>query len=181
MTRAPGAACAAAAAIAALAGCGGGSQPAAKQAVTRPSVTGPTVTGPAGLSRKALIARADAICRSTDDQAAAASAHISIPHNPDGPRQAFIKTALATLRISDRGLAALRSLRPPPAMAHDWSRFVGDVQKENAAGRALLHDAETQNTIAAAETQLSQQSAELDLEKVSELDGFHVCGKAANA
>jgi hypothetical protein len=58
---------------------------------------------------------------------------------------------------------------------------VGDVQKENAAGRALLHDAETQNTIAAAETQLSQQSAELDLEKVSELDGFHVCGKAANA
>ena len=176
MARAPGAACAAAAAIAALAGCGGGSHPAPKRAVT-----GPPVTGPTGLSREALIARADAICRSTDDQAAAASAHISIPHNPDGPRQAFIKTARATLRISDRGLAALRALRPPPAMAHDWSRFVGDVQKENSAGSALLHDAETQNTIAAAETQLSQASAELDLEKVSELDGFHVCGKAANA
>lgn len=171
MTRAAGAACAAVAAIAALAGCGGGSHPATTQAVNAPQ----------GLRRQALIARADAICRSTDRQAAAASAHITIPHNPDGPRQAFIKTALATLRISDRGLAALRALRPPPAMAHDWSRFVGDVQKENAAGRALLHDAETQNTIAAAETQLSQRSAELDLEKVSELIGFRVCGKAANA
>jgi hypothetical protein len=131
--------------------------------------------------RQALVARADAICRSTDTQAAAASAQISVPHNPDGPRQAFIKTALATLGIADRGLAQLRARRPPRALAAYWSRFVGDVQKENAAGRALLRDAQTQNTIAAADDQLSQRAAELDLEKVSDLVGFRVCGKAENA
>jgi hypothetical protein len=170
MARAPGAV-AAVAAVAALAGCGGASHRPAR----------PAVTARHGLTR-ALVDAADAICRSTDAQAAAASAHITVPHDPDGPRQAFIKTALATLRISDRGLAELRALRPPPpAVAANRTHFVGDVQKEDAAAHALLREAESQNTIAAAETQVRQRSAELDLEKVSALNGFRVCGKAANA
>ena len=132
-------------------------------------------------ANRALIARADAICRSTEAQAAAASAAIKVPHKPDGPREAFVKTALATLAISDRGLAALRALGPAGALPPHWPEFVADVAKEDSSGHALLRAAQTQNTIAAAEAQITQRNAELDLEKVSDEDGFRVCGKPANA
>ncbi len=142
------------------AGCGGGSQ---------------------GLSKSELIARADAVCARTDAQAAKASARITVPHTPDGPRQAFITTARATLPISDRGLAELRALRPPSVMASDWKRFLADVQKEDAAGHALLRAARLQDTIAAAETQQSLHAVQLDLEAVSTKDGFSTCGNPARA
>ncbi len=145
--------------LAALAGCGGSS----------------------GLSRQALISRADAVCASADDRAAAASARIKVPHDPDGPREAFIKTAPMTLRIAEGAAAQLRELTPPSGLAADWRRFVGDVEKENAGGRSMLQDAETQNTIGAAETQQSLEAVELDLEAVSERIGFQVCGKPARA
>ena len=68
-----------------------------------------------GLTRSALIAKADAICARTDALATRAGARIHVAHNPDGPRQAFIATALATIPISDRGLIQLRALKPPGA------------------------------------------------------------------
>ena len=134
-----------------------------------------------GLSKSELIARADAICARTDAQAAKASARITISHTPDGPRQAFIRAAQATLPIDDRGLAQLRALQPPSVMASDWKRFVADVQKEDAAGHALLREARSQDTISAAETQQTLQAAQLDLEAVSTKDGFSTCGKPARA
>jgi hypothetical protein len=143
-----------------VAGCGGGSQ---------------------RLSKSELIVRADAICARTDAQAAKAGARIIVPHTPDGPRQAFIRTARATLPISDRGLAELHALRPPSVMAGDWKRFLADVQKEDAAGHALLRAAQSQDTILAAETQQSLQTVQLDLETVSTKDGFSICGKPARA
>lgn len=146
--------------LATLAGCGGAGQ---------------------GSSRSALIAKADAICARTDAHAKAASARITTPHSPDGPREAFIATASATLPISDRGLSDLRALRAPSALTTDWQRFLADVAKENAAGHALLRAARTQDTIAAAETQQTVQAAQLDLEAVSTKDGFSVCGEAARA
>ena len=134
-----------------------------------------------GLSKSELIARADAICARTDAQAAKASARITISHTPDGPRQAFIRAAQATLPIDDRGLAQLRALQPPSVMASDWKRFLADVQKEDAAGHALLQAARSQNTISAAETQQTLQAAQLDLEAVSTKDAFNTCGKPARA
>jgi hypothetical protein len=134
-----------------------------------------------GLTRNALIAKADAICSRIDAEAAAASSRIHVRHTPDGPRQAFIQAATATLPISDRGLAQLRVLEPTSSLRADWNRFLEDVRKENAAGHALLQDARSLNTIAAAEVQQTLRGAQLDLESVSTKDGFSVCGKAAHA
>ena len=66
-------------------------------------------------------------------------------------------------------------------MAGDWKRFLADVQKEDAAGHALLRAAQSQDTILAAETQQSLQTVQLDLETVSTKDGFSICGKPARA
>lgn len=143
-----------------LAGCGGGTQ---------------------ALTRSEAIARADAICARTDAQATKASAGVTVPDTPDGPRQAFIRTARVALPIAERGLAQLRALRPPSAIAGDWNRFLTDVQKENAAGHALLRDAQSQNTVSAAETQQALQAIQVDLEAASTEVGFNVCGKPARA
>ncbi|MFZ0088096.1 MAG: hypothetical protein WAL63_01225 [Solirubrobacteraceae bacterium] len=133
------------------------------------------------LSRASLIAKGDAVCSRTDAQAAAATAHIHVAHDPDGPRQAFIKTAAATRPIAERGVAELRALKPPSAMRRSWNRLVDDVAKEENAEEALAAAARSDNTISAAETQQTLQSVQLDLEAAGTEVGLRVCGKAARA
>jgi hypothetical protein len=129
------------------------------------------------LSRAQLLARADAICLQVNRQAAAAIAASRAPSPSEAARQAFIRTTEASLPLSDRGLAELRALRPPPAMAADWRRFLTDVQSEDRGAHQLLEAARGSDLRRGESVQVTMQAAAADLQQLTARVGFAVCGR----
>jgi hypothetical protein len=131
----------------------------------------------ASLDRAQLVKRADAICLKVNRQAASAVAALPPSGRSGDARQAFIAATQATLPLSDRGLAELRTLRPPGSMATDWRRFLADVQAQDAGEHRLVQAARRGDLRGGEAIQLSMQHAAADLQQLVERDGFSVCGR----
>jgi hypothetical protein len=129
-----------------LAACGGGGASSSSQ-------TSAAAAAPKPLTRKALIARANAICRRAKTRIDA----VDVPSNIQDANQAA-KYFSQVSDLSDATMAELRRLKAPAGIAADWTAYIGKQQeyvdlihtlrdKAEAGDRSGLHDLQRAPTL----------------------------------